>query len=74
MFTSIINRIIGTKFQINLLTVTLFSGSEPKSPTGRFWCLCFTDMFIKHSGLPYVIGSILSKTGDFVLGGVNFEH
>ena len=31
MFTSIISTIISTKFQINLLTVTLFSGSGPKS-------------------------------------------
>ena len=32
MFTSIIRTIIGTKFHINLLTVTLFSGPVPKSP------------------------------------------
>ena len=32
MFTSIIRTIIGVKFQINLLTVTLFSGSGPKGP------------------------------------------
>ena len=31
MFTSIIRTIIGIKFQINLLTVTLFSGSGPKA-------------------------------------------
>ena len=31
MFTSIIHTIISTKFQINPLTVTLFSGSGPKS-------------------------------------------
>ena len=30
MFTSIIRTIIGTKFQINPLTITLFSGSGPK--------------------------------------------
>ena len=29
MFTSIIPTIISTKFQINQLTITLFSGSEP---------------------------------------------
>ena len=32
MFTSIIRTIIGTKFQINQLTVTLFSGLGPQSP------------------------------------------
>ena len=32
MFTSIIRTIIGIKFQINPLTVTLFSGSGPKVP------------------------------------------
>ena len=32
MFTSIICTIIGIKFQINPLTVTLLSGSGPKSP------------------------------------------
>ena len=32
MFPSIIYTIIGSKFQINPLTVTLFSGSVPKSP------------------------------------------
>ena len=32
MFTGIIQAIIGTKFQINPLTVTLFSGSGPKAP------------------------------------------
>ena len=30
MFTSIIYTIIGTEFQINSITVTLFSGSGPK--------------------------------------------
>ena len=35
MFTSIIRTIINTKFQINPLTVTLFSGSGPKTP--RSW-------------------------------------
>ena len=33
MFTSIIRTIIGIKFQINPLTVTWFSGSEPTSPS-----------------------------------------
>ena len=33
MLTSIIRTIIGIKFQINPLTVTLFSGSGPKSPS-----------------------------------------
>ena len=32
MFTSIIRTIIGIKFQIDPLTVTLFSGSGPKGP------------------------------------------
>ena len=32
MFTSIIRTIIGIKFHINSLTVTLFSGPGPKSP------------------------------------------
>ena len=32
MFTSIIRTIIGIKFQINPLTLTLFSGSRTKSP------------------------------------------
>ena len=32
MFTSIIRTIIGIKFQIDPLTVTLFSGSGPKAP------------------------------------------
>ena len=32
MFTSIIRTIIGIKFHINPLTVTLFSGPGPKSP------------------------------------------
>ena len=32
MFTSIMRTIIGIKFRINPLTVTLFSGSGPKSP------------------------------------------
>ena len=31
MFTGIIRTIITTKFQVNLLTVSLFSGSGPKS-------------------------------------------
>ena len=37
MFTSIIRTIIGIKFQIDQLTVTLFSGSGPKSPLPRAW-------------------------------------
>ena len=38
MFTSIIRTIIGIKFQINPLTVTMFSGSGPKSPSlPRAW-------------------------------------
>ena len=32
MFTSIIRSIIGAKFQISPLTITLFSRSGPKSP------------------------------------------
>ena len=32
MVTSIIRTIIGIKFQINLLTVILLSGSGPESP------------------------------------------
>ena len=32
MFTSIIRAIIGSKFQIDPITVTLFSGSRPKKP------------------------------------------
>ena len=32
MFSSMIRSIISTKFQINPLTVTSFSGSEPKRP------------------------------------------
>ena len=35
MFTSIIRTIIGIKFQVNPLTVTLFSGSGPPLP--RAW-------------------------------------
>ena len=33
MFTSIIRTIIGTKFQINPLAISLFYGSGPKSPS-----------------------------------------
>ena len=33
MFTSIIHTIISIKFQFNPLTVTLFSGPGPKSPS-----------------------------------------
>ena len=36
MFTNIIHTIISTKFQINPLTVTLFSGSGPKDPSPLF--------------------------------------
>ena len=39
MFTSIIRTIIGIKFQINPLTVILFSGSGPKSPPFPSPCL-----------------------------------
>ena len=37
MFTSIIRTIIGIKFQIDPLTITLFSGSGPKAPSPRAW-------------------------------------
>ena len=48
MFTSIIRTIIGIKFQINPLTITLFSGSGPKSPPlPRAW---------QNFKMQYVIG------------------
>ena len=46
MFTSIIRAIIGIKFQINLLTVTLFYGSGPKSPPPP--CLAKSQNAIGH--------------------------
>ena len=51
MFASIVCTITGTKFQINPLTVTLFSGSWPESPLPRSW---------RNLKMPLVIGLILT--------------
>ena len=67
MFTGMIRTIIGIKFQIDPLTVTLFSGSGPKSPLlPRAWQDLKMQWVI---GLKYLLAiKLLYEIGDQTSG------